>query len=96
MVTNEEQKELKHIILPDQSIDLLALNVVQLEDSILNLHTFLRIDNTAKQMRDLALVGKGVHNENQGVVILNLLHGRLGGQRVLDYPPPVHRVHAGQ
>lgn len=33
---------------------------------------------------DLSLVGSHVDNEDKGVVVLNLLHGRLSGKRELD------------
>ena len=52
----------------DESVDLLAFNVVQLSHSIL----------------DLSLVGLDIDDEDQGVAILNQLHGGLGGQWVLD------------
>jgi hypothetical protein len=32
----------------------------------------------------LSLVGLDINNENQGVVLLNLLHGALSVERVLD------------
>jgi hypothetical protein len=54
----------KHI--PDQSVDLLGVNVVQLLQGTL----------------DLGLVGLDVDDEDESVVLLNLLHGRLGVERV--------------
>ena len=41
------------------------------------------------------LVGLDVADEDQGVVILGLLHGGLGGERVLDDVVGVHPVPAG-
>ena len=52
----------------DESIDLLALNIVQLLDGRL----------------DLTLVGLDVNNENKSVGILNELHGRFRRQWILD------------
>jgi hypothetical protein len=52
--------------IPDQSVDLDGVNVVQLLNSGL----------------DLALVGLDVDNEDQGVVLLDLLHGALSVERV--------------
>ena len=57
-----------HIIIPDQGVDLDGVNIVQLLQSHL----------------DLALVGLDIDDENQGVVLLNLLHGALGVERVED------------
>eukprot|EP00474_Spongospora_subterranea_P000572 CRZ01030.1 hypothetical protein [Spongospora subterranea] len=54
-------------IRPDQGIDFLCLNVIHL------LHGSL----------DLLLISFDVHNENKGVVVFNLLHCRLGGERIL-------------
>lgn len=54
--------------IPDQSVDLDGVNVVQLLKSSL----------------DLALVGLDINNEDKGVVLLDLLHGGLGVQRVQD------------
>jgi hypothetical protein len=59
---------------PDQSPDLEGLNVVQLLDGLL----------------DLPLVALQVNNEHQSVVLLDLLHGSLGVQGVLDGPELVH------
>jgi hypothetical protein len=52
--------------IPDQSVDLDGVNIVQLLNSGL----------------DLALVGLDVDNEDQGVVLLDLLHGALSVERV--------------
>ena len=41
------------------------------------------------------LVGLDVTDEDEGVVVLNLLHGRLSGERVLDDVVGVHPVPAG-
>jgi len=43
----------------------------------------------------VVLVGAQVCEEDQGVVVLDLLHGRLGGQRVLDDVVGVHAVPGG-
>lgn len=53
---------------PDQSVDFLGLDVVHLLNGIL----------------DLLLVRADVNNENQGVVVLDLLHCRLGSQWILE------------
>ena len=50
---------------PDEGVDLGSLNIVQLLNSLL----------------DLTLVRLDVDNEDKGVVLLNLLHGRLRVQR---------------
>lgn len=52
----------------DQSIHLFRLNVIQAGHSVL----------------DLLFVGTSVNNKYKCVVILNLLHSRLCGERVLD------------
>lgn len=54
--------------LPNERVDFCNFNVVQL------LHCHL----------DHWLVGPFVNNEDEGVVVFNLFHGRLSGQRVLD------------
>jgi hypothetical protein len=59
---------------PDQSPDLEGLDVVQLLDGLL----------------DLPLVALQVDDEHQRVVLLNLLHGGLSVQGVLDGPELVH------
>ena len=51
---------------PDQSVDLDGVDVVLLLQGVL----------------DLALVCLCVDNEDEGVVLLNLLHGALGVERV--------------
>lgn len=61
----------------DEGVDLGGLNIVELLDSVL----------------DVALVGTEVDNEDEGVVVLDLLHGRLGVERVLD---SAELVHAGE
>lgn len=38
----------------------------------------------------MSLVGPDVDDEHQGVVVLNLLHGRLGVEWVLDSSELVH------
>jgi hypothetical protein len=52
--------------IPDQGVNLDTVNVVELLKSLL----------------DLALVGLDVDNEDEGVVLLDLLHGGLGVQGV--------------
>lgn len=52
--------------IPDQSVDLDGVNVVELLEGKL----------------DLSLVGLDVDDEDQGVVLLHLLHGALGVERV--------------
>ena len=44
---------------------------------------------------DLVFVSLDVTDEDKGVVVLYLLHGRLGGQGVLDDVVCVHAVPAG-
>lgn len=53
---------------PDQCVHLGHINIIQLLDSLF----------------DLMFVGLDIYNEDQGVVILYLLHGGLCGQRELD------------
>lgn len=55
---------------PDEGVDLDGINIVHLLDGIL----------------DLALVRLDVDNEDEGVVLLDLLHGGLGVQGVNDDP----------
>ena len=57
-----------HHLIPDQSVDLGNVYIIEL------LHCLL----------DLWLVSPEVHYEHQRVVILDLLHGRLCGQWMLD------------
>ena len=54
--------------IPDKGVDLDGVNVVKLLKSLL----------------DLALVGLDVDDEDEGVVLLNLLHGALSVERVDD------------
>lgn len=54
-----------HVNSPDECVDLRGLDVVQLLDGILDL-TLIRLD---------------INDEDQGVVLLNLLHRRLRVQR---------------
>jgi hypothetical protein len=56
------------VSIPDESVDLDGVDIVQLLEGQFN----------------LSLVRLDVHNENQGVVLLNLLHGTLGVERVKD------------
>ena len=53
---------------PDQGVDLDGVNIVQLLESLL----------------DLSLVCLDIHNEDEGVVLLDLLHGALSVERVDD------------
>ena len=61
----------------DQRVDLGGLDVIYLADGLLN----------------LSLVGGDVDNEHQSVVLLNLLHGGLGGQGVLDHVELLGALH---
>ena len=61
---------------PDESVDLSGLDVVHAVDGIL----------------DLPLVAAHVNDENKGVVVLDLLHGALGGERVLKHAELIHLV----
>jgi hypothetical protein len=61
-------QEISERCIPDQGVDLDGVNVVQLLESTL----------------DLALVGLDVNDEDKGVVLLDLLHGALGVERVED------------
>lgn len=54
--------------IPDQGVDLDGVNIVELLEGTL----------------DLSLVGLDVDNEDEGVVLLHLLHGALGVERVDD------------
>lgn len=63
----------------DEGVDTHGINVVHLLDGDL----------------DLRLGGPLVHEEHKRVVLLNLLHGRLGGQRRLDDGELVHPRAAG-
>lgn len=53
---------------PDQGVDLGGLDTVELADSL----------------GDLGLVGAEVDDEDDGVVLLDLLHGSLSREGVLD------------
>jgi hypothetical protein len=64
------------VIIPDEGVDLDGVNVVQLLKSLL----------------DLALVGLDIDDEDEGVVLLDLLHGALGVEGVQD---DVVGIHAG-
>jgi hypothetical protein len=58
-----------HVInVPDKSVDLDGVDVIELLQSLL----------------DLSLVGLDIDDEYQGVVLLDFLHGTLGVERVLD------------
>ena len=67
----------RHVRSPDKRVDLRRVHIVEL------LHRVL----------DVPLVGLDVNDEDEGVVVLDLLHGRLGVERVLDR---AELVHAGQ
>lgn len=54
--------------IPDEGVDLDGVNIVQLLQGLL----------------DLALVCLDIHNEDEGVVLLDLLHGALRVERVQD------------
>jgi hypothetical protein len=54
--------------IPDKGVDLDGINVIELLQCLL----------------DLSLVGLDIDDENESVVLLNLLHGALGVERV-DY-----------
>ena len=64
---------------PDQGVDLLGVDVVHLLDGLLDLH----------------LASPLVDDEDEGVVLLDLLHGGLGGEWVLKDRIPVEPVWAG-
>lgn len=59
---------------PDKGVDLDSLNVVEGLD----------------RLPDLPLVALDVNNEDEGVVLLNLLHRSLGVQGVGDDPVGIH------
>lgn len=65
---------------PDQGVDLDGGNVVQSLDSSL----------------DLGLGGQHVSDEGQGVVLLNLLHGRLSGARRANHAELIQLGAAGK
>ena len=56
----------KFLDIPDKSVDLDGINVIELLQCRL----------------DLSLVGLDIDDENESVVLLNLLHGALGVERV--------------
>ena len=68
VVSGESDISLLLSVRSDEGVDLLDLNIVLLLDSGSN---FL-------------LVSSGVDDEHEGVVVLNLLHGRLGGEWPLE------------
>jgi hypothetical protein len=68
MFPAESMKPRNQCPIPDESVDLDGVDIVQLLEGQL----------------DLSLVRLDVHNENQGVVLLNLLHGTLSVERVKD------------
>lgn len=57
-----------HINIPDEGVDLDGVDVIELLQGLL----------------DLSLVGQSVDDEDEGVVLLDLLHGALGVERVDD------------
>lgn len=62
------------VCLPDEGVDLVGLDVVELLDGV----------------ADLALVRLDVNDEDEGVVVLDLLHRRLSVERVDDRAVGVH------
>jgi hypothetical protein len=58
----------EELSLPDKGVDLDGVDIVELLQGLL----------------DLSLVGTDVDDEDQGVVLLDLLHGALGVERVDD------------
>ena len=64
---------------PDEGIYSLGLDAVQCLHSGFN----------------LTLIGLNINNEHKGVVIFNLLHGRLGGQGELEDLVVIHLSSAG-
>jgi hypothetical protein len=67
------------LCIPDEGVDLDGVNVVKLLEGKL----------------DLGLVGLDVDNEDEGVVLLNLLHGGLGVERVDNDLVLIHAVGMG-
>jgi len=67
-VWGQTGKGLLGSIRSDEGVDLDGVNIVQLLQRLL----------------DLSLVGLDINNEDQGVVLLNLLHRALGVERVDD------------
>lgn len=65
--------------LPDESVNLGGLNVIELLDGIL----------------DLSLVGLDINEEDKGVIILELLHGSLSVKRLADDAVLVHAGSVG-
>jgi len=64
---------------PDEGVDLGGVDVVHLFDGLL----------------DLDLAGAHINNEHKCVVLLDLLHGRLGGEWVLEDLVAIETVGAG-
>lgn len=67
-MTRKILQKQKKIVVPDQSIDLDGVNVIEL----------------LQRSLDLALVGLDIDNEDKGVVLFDLLHGALRVERVDD------------
>jgi hypothetical protein len=67
-IRRQSRESLLSSIRANQSVDLNAVNIIQLLQRSLN----------------LALVGLDIHDKNQRVVLLDLLHGGLGVERVHD------------
>jgi hypothetical protein len=65
--------------IPDEGVDLGGFNIIELLDSIL----------------DLSLVGLDVNEEDEGVIILKLLHGSLSVKRLTDDAVLVHAGSVG-
>lgn len=67
-IGGQPSESLLGTIWPDEGVDLDAVHIVKLLERSL----------------DLTLVGLDIHDEHQGVVLLNLLHRRFGVERVDD------------
>ena len=65
LVSSEANKRLLLAVRADEGVDLSSVHIVHLLQGLLN----------------LVLVGLAVHNEHQGVHLLNLLHGALSVER---------------
>lgn len=67
-VSKRVSQKVKRLDIPDEGVDLDGINIVKLLQCLL----------------DLSLVGLDINNEHKGVVLLDLLHGALGVERVDD------------
>ncbi len=79
LVRSKTNESLLLAIGADQGVDLGSRNVVKLLESTL----------------DLALVSGTVNDEDESVVLLDLLHGRLGVERVEDGAESIHARSVG-